>query len=413
MKRSTLIFPTRLVALVMVAGACSGDPSEPGNPLEPIRGLSAHETQVVQRSTTFGLRLLQEIAANEQQPNVLISPLSASVALGMALNGAGSTTYDAMRDVLDYQGMTNAEINEAYRGLIAQLRARDPKVEFKLANSVWHRDSFPVEQAFLDANRNSFDAEVAGLDFSSAAAVGTINDWVARATGNRIRQLIQSISPLDMMFLINAVYFKAPWTRPFEPNATSARPFRTLSGSSVNAPTMLLDAGLNHFEADGVQAVELLYADSAYSMVLIAPDRAETPLSAVVQSLTSAKWAEWMARFETGRVMVLLPKFRFEYAVQMKNPLSAMGMGIAFDPHEADFDRINPNQSDLHISSVLQKTYIDVHELGTEAAAATSVTISVTSLPPTLAFDRPFLFAIRERSTGTLLFVGRIGDPTR
>jgi serpin B len=120
-----------------------------------------------------------------------------------------------------------------------------------------------------------------------------------------------------------------------------------------------------------------------------------------------------MARFETGRVMVLLPKFRFEYAVQMKNPLSAMGMGIAFDPREADFDRINPDQSDLHISSVLQKTYIDVHELGTEAAAATSVTISVTSLPPTLAFDRPFLFAIRERSTGTLLFVGRIGDPTR
>jgi serpin B len=389
--------------------ACSHTPAEP--PLEPIRGLTQQETQVSMRSTTFGLRLLQEILATEQKPNVMISPLSASVALGMALNGADGQTFEAMRTVLDYAGMTNAEINTAYRGLIAQLRARDPKVEFKLANSVWHERSFPVEQPFIDALRQSFAAEVAGLDFASPESVNTINEWAARSTGNRIRQLIERIEPLDRLFLINAVYFKAPWTTPFEPQATSPRPFVTLAGATVDVPTMTQDAALRHFTADGVQAVELLYADSAYSMVILAPDRKETPLASLIERLTREQWDAWMDRFAAGRVMLFMPKFRFDYGVQLKQSLGHMGMAVAFQPHVANFRRINPGQIDLHISSVIQKSFIDVHELGTEAAAATAVTIGVTSLPPTLTFDRPFLFAIRERSTNTLLFVGRIGDP--
>jgi serine protease inhibitor len=403
---------TRRVIIVIAPTlfACSHTPAEP--PLEPIRDLTPQETEVAVRSTTFGLRLLQEILATEAQPNVMISPLSASVALGMALNGANGQTFEAMRAVLDYSGMSIDDINAAYRGLLAQLRARDPKVEFKLANSVWHERSFAVEKPFLDAVKETFAAEVAGLDFSNPASVTTINDWAARSTGNRIRQLIERIDPLDRLFLINAVYFKAPWTQPFEPRATAPRPFVTLAGATVNAPTMTQDAGLRHFTADGVQAVELLYADSAYSMVILAPDRKETRLTSLVQRLTAEQWDAWMKRFTPGRIMLFVPKFRFDYGVQMKQPLSRMGMEVAFQPRIADFRRINPTQNDLHISSVIQKSFLDVHELGTEAAAATAVTIGITSLPPTLSFDRPFLFAIRERSTGTLLFVGRIGDPT-
>jgi serine protease inhibitor len=155
--------------------------------------------------------------------------------------------------------------------------------------------------------------------------------------------------------------------------------------------------------------VELLYADSAYSMVVVGPGEAGD-LDALVDRLTPAVWAEWMGRFEASRVMVLMPKFRFDYDVELKDPLTRMGMGIAFDPWASDFSRIAP-VDDLHISRVRQKSFIDVHELGTEAAAATSTTMGVTSMPPLLHFDRPFLFAIRERSSGTLLFVGRIGEP--
>jgi serpin B len=404
-------FSRRVILLMApVLFACSHTPAEP--PVEPIRDLTQHETEVAVRSTTFGLRLLQEILATEAVPNVMISPVSASVALGMALNGANGETFEAMRAVLDYAAMSSDDINAAYRGLLAQLRARDRKVEFKLANSVWHERSFAVEKPFLDVVKETFAAEVTGLDFSSPASVSTINDWAARSTGNRIRQLLDRIDRLDWLFLINAVYFKAPWTQPFEPRATAPRAFVTLAGATVNAPTMTQDAALRHFTADGVQAVELLYADSAYSMVIIAPDRKETPLAALVQRLTTEQWDSWMKRFAPGRIMLFLPKFRFAYGVQMKQPLSRMGMAVAFQPGMADFGRINPMQRDLHISSVIQKSFLDVHELGTEAAAVTAVTIGVTSLPPTLSFDRPFLFAIRERSTGTVLFVGRIGDPT-
>lgn len=400
-----------LITALMTVTACRGD--LPSEPLEPIRGLTLQETEVVRKSTTFGLRLMREIAASEDAPNVLLSPLSASVALGMAMNGAGGDTYAAMRDVLDFAGMSNDEINEAYRGLIAQLRARDPKVEFKLANSVWYRNTFSVQPSFLDVQRNVFDAEVGGLDFRSPSAVTTINQWVARATGNRIRELVDRIDEEDMLFLINAVYFKAGWTRPFEPNATAPRPFRTQAGGTVQAPMMMQDAGLLHYVGDGVQMVELLYEDSAYSMVVFAPEREDAPLSDLLARLSPETWATWIERLVPGRILLSMPKFRFEYEKQMKPALAALGMGIAFDWQRADFSRINPQQDDLHISSVLQKTYIDVHELGTEAAAATSVTIGFTSLPPVLSFDRPFLFAIRERSTGTLLFLGRIGDPTR
>jgi serine protease inhibitor len=402
----------RAVALgATVLVACGHTPSEAQ--LEPVRALTPQETQVSERSTSFGLRLLQEILTEEQTPNVLLSPLSASIALGMALNGANGQTFEAMQSVLGYSGMSNDDINVAYRGLIAQLRARDPKVEFKLAGSVWHERSFAVEKPFLDALQQNFDAEVAALDFLDPGAVATINDWAARSTGNRIRQLIDRIDALDRLFLINAVYFKAPWTQVFEPRATAARPFVTLAGATVQPPTMMQDAALRHFTGDGVQAVELLYADSAYSMVILAPVPQETPLAALVQRLTPQQWAAWIDRFQRGRVMLFLPKFRFDYGVQLKQPLGRMGMAVAFQPRTADFRRINPTQDDLHISSVIQKSFIDVHELGTEAAAATAVTIGVTSLPPTLTFDRPFLFAIRERSTGTLLFVGRIGDPAR
>jgi serine protease inhibitor len=378
---------------------------------EPVRNFTTAEQAVSAANTGFGLQLLQRLHAAESQPNVLVSPLSVSMALGMAMNGAAGETYDAMRSTLGFGNLPEDEVNAAYRGLIAQLRARDARVEFQLANSVWYRQGFAVKQPFLLAAQQHFDASVQALDFSSPAAPRTISQWAEDRTGGRIRDLVEQIDPLDVMFLVNAVYFKAPWQHPFEPAATQQRPFRRAEGSSVSVATMTQDRALPWFRDDDVQLVELPYAGGSFSMVLIAP-ASGTGLDGLVARLSAQQWEQWLSRLETGRVMLSMPKFRFDYGVQLLPALEALGMGIAFRPRDADFTRI-ADHDDLHISAVQHKSFIDVHELGTEAAAATSVTISVTSMPPELRFDRPFIFAIRERSSGTILFIGRVADPSR
>jgi serine protease inhibitor len=397
-----------LAAAVLLAGACASDGIV--TPIEPVRPFTAVETQVTAANSAFGLNLLRQLHGTETQANLLVSPLSASMALGMSMNGAVGPTYDAMRSTLGFGGLAEAEINQAYRGLIAQLHARDPKVEFKLANSIWYERTFQVKQPFLDAGRTFFAAEISPLDFMSPSAPRTISRWAEQQTGGRIRDIVERIDPLDKMILINAVYFKAPWTRPFEPNATQPRPFTRADGSTVQVPLMRMDAAHPMLMNEDVHMIELGYADTAFAMVLLAPAPGRS-LDALMAGLTPQKWQGWLSQLRRDRVILSVPKFRFEYDIEMRNPLTVLGMGIAFNPREADFTRI-ANISDLHISKVRQKAFIDVHELGTEAAAATSVFIGPTSMPPELRFDRPFIFAIHERSSGTLLFIGRVGDPS-
>jgi serine protease inhibitor len=394
----------------LTAGCAEKNMTGP-EPQEPVRAFTAAEQHISNASTAFGLGLLLELSAAEPQGNLLVSPLSASMALGMTLNGAVGETFDAMRTTLGFNDMTEAQVNQAYRGLVAQLRARDPKVEFRLANSIWYKHGFNVKQPFVDAVRQSFSAEVAALDFTSPAAPRTISRWAEDATGGRIKDLVESIDPLDRMFLVNAVYFRAPWSRPFEPAATRPGPFTRSDGTTVSTPLMRLDAQLPFLLDADVQMVELPYADSAFAMVLLAPAHGGS-LDDLVPRLTPQRWATWLSELQPNRVMLTVPKFRFDYGVRLNDALDRLGMGIAFVPHRADFTRI-ADHDDLHISRVQHKSFIDVHELGTEAAAATSVTMSVTSMPPELRFDRPFLFAIHERSSGTLLFLGRVTDPTR
>jgi len=401
--------PAPVLALALAAAACDGSTSGPDNQ-EPVRAFTQQELQVSSANTRFGLDLLRGVHARATEPNLLISPLSASMALGMTLNGARASTWDAMRSALGFGGLAESDINEAYRGLIGQLRARDPGVEFKLANSVWHENTFAVETPFLDALRTYFDAQVTALNFADPSAPGVISRWAEDRTGGRIRNLIESIDPLEVMFLVNAVYFKAPWTAPFEPRATGPAPFTRIDGTTVQVATMVADQTRPFFRDSALEAVELLYGDSAFGMVVLLPGAGRT-LDQLIASLTPEQWSAWMDRLVPGRLMLRMPKFRFEFGALLNDALREMGMDVAFRPHVADFGRITRSRDDLYISRVQHKTFIDVHELGTEAAAATAVGIGVTSLPPSIIVDRPFLFAIRERSSGTLLFLGRVGAP--
>jgi serpin B len=398
-----------VLAVLLALAACENSPSDQEG--EAPRALTLDEVQVSHANTLFGLVLFRQVHQQATEANVMISPLSASMALGMTANGAEGETLEAMYTTLGFGSMPQDSVNAAYRGLIAQLRARDRKVEFTLANSIWHERTFAPETDFLYDARQSFDAEVRGIDFRDAAAPRTISRWAEDATGGRIKDLIQQIDPLEIMFLVNAVYFKAPWTHPFNPDRTRPGSFRRLNGTTVSTPMMSEDASWPVLQAADADVVELLYADSAFSMVVVAPAAGKT-LDDVVASLSADRWQQWLNGLRPGRIILTMPKFRFDFGQRLDPALKAMGMGIAFDANRADFDRITRLRDDLYLTRVEHKTFIDVHELGTEAAAATAVGVGVTSLPPQITIDRPFLFVIRERSSGTLLFIGRVGDPT-
>jgi serpin B len=376
------------------------------------RDLTAAEEGLIGSDNVFGLKLFREINLQElANANIFISPLSVAMALGMTYNGAAGETQAAMQETLELQGLTIEEVNESYRSLIDLLRNLDPNVEFILANSIWYRNDLPVKQAFLDVNREYFDADVTGLDFASPSAARTMNAWVDEQTNGRITEIVDDPIPSWLvMFLINAIYFKGDWTYQFHKDLTADGPFFLEGGGQVQVPMMRTrgEIEIGHFFDSEVEAVDLVYGGKAYSMTIVMP-AGDGGVSALVQSLDAARWAEIIDGLTTVESQVWMPKYTLEYELELNQVLTALGMGIAFEELAADFSEIADWQ--LYIDKVKHKTFVDVNEEGTEAAAVTSVEVGVVSMPPTVFIDRPFVFAIREKFSGTILFMGRIMNP--
>lgn len=378
----------------------------------PPRALTAVEKKVVEGDNSFGLKLLRStVEADEDSKNVFLSPISVSMALGMTLNGARGETRAAMEKALQKQDLSPAEINDAYRGLIDLLEGLDPKVEVALANSIWYREALPVRQSFIDTNRVHFDAEVAGLDFSAPSASERINGWVDDETGGNIPRIVPGrIPPHVVMYLINATYFKGQWRKQFDPSETEEESFRLADGSSVTVPMMERAGKVRHpyLRTEQFSAVDLAYGDSLYSMTVLLPHE-DTSVREVVDSLDAGTWShltEQMAPQELTRLK--LPKFTLRYEKKLNDVLSNLGMGVAFT-NRANFRGIADTA--LAITKVKHKTFLRVNEEGTEASAATSVGIGVTSAPPSFVVDRPFVVAIRENHSDTILFLGVVMNP--
>jgi serine protease inhibitor len=383
----------------------------PGLITELPRALSPAELEVIRGSNIFAMDLLrQSVTARPDEANVFLSPLSASMALGMTMNGAAGETWTQMRDMLGFAGLEEPAINEAYRALIGLLLDLDPGVTFGLGNSIWTRLGLPVVPDFYERVREYFGAEVQELDFSDPSTLAIINGWVEEATHGRIDKILDQIGPRDVMYLINAIYFLADWTEQFDRARTEERPFTRADGSTVPVPLMSQMGEFRSFHADDARGIELPYGGGAFTAVAMLPAEGET-LAELVAGLDAERWADWMDRLdarEPDRAYVALPRFEIEYAQLMNDDLQALGMVDAFGP--ADFSRMVQGGG-VWVDRVVQKTFLRVDEEGTEAAAATMV-VMVESAPPEFVFDRPFLFAIRERLSGTVLFVGVIGDPT-
>ncbi len=388
---------------------CSKNPVTPDNP--PPRELTSAEKSLVESDNKFGLKLFREICAEEKESNVFISPLSVSMALGMTYNGANGETQEAMQNALELSGLSLEEVNQSYKSLIELLTGLDPKVRFDIANSIWYRQGWNFEQDFLNLCKEYFDALVTGLDFGSSDAAKTINAWVDQSTNGKINKIVDdSIGDAFVMFLINAIYFKGTWTYQFDPDLTKDDKFILPDGTKKPCKMMSQQGDYRYLFNSVFQAVDLPYGDGEFSMTVFLPCP-EADINSLIAEFTQENWDEWVSSFSEQSLQLFLPRFKLECEFGLNQVLKSMGMDIAFDPNRADFTRMF-KPGGIWIDAVKHKTFVEVNEEGTEAAAVTSVGIVDVSLPPTVRVDRPFVFALRENHSQTILFIGKVVNPS-
>jgi serpin B len=412
--RSSLL----LCAVLATAGtsACSKDPNSPGGtPAEALtslpRQLTIAEQKVIGASNAFAFSLFAQVNSAQRDSNVFISPLSASFALGMTLNGAANQTFDEMRTALQFGGATQQEINDGYKSLIALLLSLDPRVTMQIANSIWYQRDFPFNQSFLDVGKTNFDAEIRGLNFADVpGSLAAINGWVNTKTNGKIPSIIDSIDPDLVMFLINAIYFNGSWRTKFDASLTTDAQFQPSTGAAQPVKLMHRNDKMLYAETGTYQAVDLPYGDSAFTMTVVLPKQGQS-VETVAASFSPNTWQALTNSLHVTTVDLFLPKLKLSYERQLKTDLQALGMRIPFVPDQADFTKMSTTRGrELYIKFVKQKTYVDVHEEGTEAAAVTGVGIGVTSVPLTVTMrvDRPYVFVLRERLSGTVIFMAKI-----
>jgi serpin B len=374
----------------------------------------------------FALDLYQRLAAAEPQANLFFSPYSISTALAMTYAGARGQTATEMAATLHF-GKPQAEVPGAFAALEERLDAigKGGKVTLHTANSLWFQQSFQFRKEFVETGRKSFNAEIAGADFAKDAegARGRINKWVADKTADKIPELLKPgvLNSMTRLVLCNAIYFKGDWARQFSANATSPQDFFVTLDRKVQAPLMSQKMKVRCATRAGFSMVELPYQGGDLAMVVLLPE-AKDGLQALESKAEgklddSSGLAAWLAALDRVRefdVVVQLPKFKLNSQFNLNNHLSALGMPAAFTPR-ADFSGMN-GARDLFLSAVVHQAVVEVNEQGTEAAAATAVGVALSAMPPppkVFRADHPFLFLIREKQSGAILFLGRVTDPTR
>ena len=375
----------------------------------------AIDPRLVTANTRFGFKLFAQVAKQDAGKNIFVSPASVGLALAMTYNGAVGETKLGMERSLEVQGMSHLELNRAYAALRAALESPDPKVQLSIANSLWAKKGITFNPAFLQRNKQFYGADVTALDFGDPSAPATINSWVAEKTKGKIAKIVDQIDTQAILFLINAIHFKGAWTAEFDKAKTKEEQFNTASGKQKRHPMMHQSGKYKYYEGKDFQAVSIPYGTGRVSMYIFLPAQSAS-IDQFQRNLTAATWDGWMKQFAETKGEIAVPRFKVEYEIGLNEALKALGMGIAFDPDRADFSGIVQGSQNAFISRVKHKTFAEVNEEGTEAAAATSVEMSVTSvMQPRKSFrmivDRPFFCAIRDNKTETVLFMGSIADP--
>jgi serpin B len=370
------------------------------------------EAVAAQSNNGFAIDIYPRFA--ETKGNFCFSPYSAESALAMAWAGARGETARQMTRVL-HLGEDRATVHEDFGALMAKLNS-EKAYQLFVANSIWCQQGFPLRSEFLKIVRDQYGAVLNQVDFQGApeAARQQINDWVTKATWNKIEDIVpkNTIDGSTRLLLADAIYFKAPWHDQFHKEGTKMAAFHGGSGHAEDVPMMHLQSIFSYGESKTLQVLDLPYASRKISMILFLP-KDVNGLGELERSLTDISMTQMLAWVKPQEVNVFLPRFKFSTALKLGDTLQAMGMTDAFSPDFAKFSGMA--EEPLFIGAVLQKAYIDVNEDGTEAAAATVMTMAegAAPTPPPLVFraDRPFMFLIRHNDTGAILFMGRVTEP--
>ncbi len=399
-----------LILPVMLISCSKNDEILPSEPV-PIN-ITADQTALIESGNDFAFDIFKKIAAGESEgKNIMISPLSISYALSMTVNGATGETREAMLEALRLQGINTDALNKAYKDLTAALLSVDKRVIMSIANSVWTEDDFDVKKAFTDVLTQYYDAQSESFDINDPNAPAKMNAWIEDKTNGLIKDMIQKLEDNTVMLIINAIYFKGKWASEFDRTETEEMPFYLTSGSA-NVPMMRQKSDFNVYEGSGFVMAEFPYGQGNFVMDVILPDQSVS-LSNTMDLVSDANFRGWISQMRARETDVTFPKFKYGFKKKLKDVLTDMGMGIAFTD-AADFSNIS-EQYDLLINDVTHQSFIETNEEGTEAAAATVVDIGTTSYPPqALEFrmDRPFFYIIRETTTNSVLFMGRVADPS-
>lgn len=402
-----------VLILVFILSACNLNQIDQETEIK----LTEKTARLLEAENEFGFELFKLVYGTEtQQENVMLSPLSVSLALAMTYNGANGDTKTAMEKTLKVHGLTPDDINKSYFDLVNALKSLDHKVLLEIANAIYYRKDFMVENSFVKTNQQYYNAEVSALDFSSPQAVITVNDWVAEKTHDKIKTILDRITPQQVMFLLNAIYFKGTWAKEFNTKSTEKLPFYPENETIIQTETMQRLDTLPYTSNKMFSAVQLSYGKGNYNMYVFLP-QPDKNLQDIVDNLDADNWETWMKSFKiTQNIDIKFPKFKYGYEIKLNDILTDMGMGVSFTG-AADFTGIN-RKGGLYIDYVKHKTFIEVDEKGTEAAAVTIVAIGYTSVsdgPKKIPFyvNRPFLYAITEKTTGAVLFMGTLKNPLK
>jgi serpin B len=332
----------------------------------------------------------------------------------MVGNGAGGETKAEMQRVLKTTGLPAETLNAACKDLNQSLNSQT-NVILSLANAIWYKKEFRLKPEFVSMNKQFFQAELGGEDFSKPESAQTINHWADKSTHGKIKQVVQwPFDPMTRVILANAIYFKGRWDRPFDKQATKDRAFNVLPGVTPKQVPMMWQHGhFNYQQGDGFQAVRLPYAGKRLQMYLFLPDTNSTPTKLLADWNADTWQNKILPKFQDQQGMLALPRFKLDYGVTLNDSLKALGMRQAF-AIDADFSAMADEP--LFVSEVKQKSFVEVNEEGTEAAAVTTVVMQATAVfrpekPFEMIVDRPFFFVIGDDSTKSILFMGAIYDP--
>jgi serine protease inhibitor len=379
------------------------------------------DDHLVTATANFGFKLFERIvnqtSENGADPNqnIFISPSSVAIALSMVYNGADGETQRAIGKTLEMEKFKLNEVNQFHYSLQQSLTNAQSGVELNIANSLWTRQDISLKQTFLDRVKQFYQAEIQRLDFTNPNSVNVINAWVRQKTKDKIVKIVERIETDSLLFLINAVYFKGKWQVPFNQSLTTPATFILGNGQKIVTPMMTQSGKYLYYDAPTFQAISLPYKSQRFGMQIFLP-KPNSDLKALRKQLNLQNWQAWRRNMTMQQGSIRLPRFKIEYETELNTVLQKMGMAIAFAPNQANFQNIS--QIPSHISEVKHKTFVEVNEEGTEAAAVTSIAVRATSAMPneqapfSMIVNRPFFFAISDRQTGSIIFMGTINDPT-